>query len=106
MIKDVIAKVKDFIILNSIEEIYPEEIEEFYTKVAPIKEMCVFTVSGMGGVRGSRVLWAVIQPDLEAFRKFAVVNLHLAIKERFDETSLALPVYKRLQENHNNEPAN
>ncbi len=97
MIKDVIAKVKDFIILNSIEEIYPEEIEEFYTKVAPIKEMCVFTVSGMGGVRGSRVLWAVIQPDLEAFRKFAVVNLHLAIKERFDETSLALPVYKRLQ---------
>ena len=31
---------KDFIILKSGEKIYPEEIEEFYKKVAPIKEMC------------------------------------------------------------------
>jgi long-chain acyl-CoA synthetase len=88
---------KEVIILNSGRLIYAEDIEEFYTKVAPIKEMCVFTVTGMKGVSESKVLWAVIQPDLESFRKFAVVNLHLAIKERFDETSLALPVYKRLK---------
>ncbi len=43
----------DFIKLNSWEKIYPEEIEEFYTKVAPVKEMCVFTVSGMNGAKGS-----------------------------------------------------
>ena len=61
---------KDFIILKSGEKIYPEEIEEFYTKVAPIKEMCVFTVSGMEGVRKSKVLWAIIQPDLDQFREF------------------------------------
>ncbi|MCX5699095.1 MAG: 1-acyl-sn-glycerol-3-phosphate acyltransferase [Candidatus Omnitrophica bacterium] len=97
MIKDFITKLKDFIILNQGEEIYPEEIEEVYTKVAPVKEMCVFTVSGMGGVRESKVLWAVIQPNLDEFRKFAVVNLHLAIKEKFDEISLSLPVHKRLK---------
>ena len=59
--------------------------------------MCVFTVSGMKGISGSRILWAVIQPDLEEFRKFASVNLHLAIKERFDNASPELPIYKRLK---------
>lgn len=92
-----IDRFKDFIILNSGKKIYPEEVEGFYTKVAPIKEMCVFTVIGMDGANKSKVLWAVIQPDLESFRKFAVVNLHLAIKERFDQASPALPVHKRLK---------
>jgi long-chain acyl-CoA synthetase len=97
MIKNFVDKVKDFIILNSLVEIYPEEIEEFYTKAGPIKEMCVFTVSGMGGVKKSKVLWAVIQPDLDEFRKYASVNLHLAVKERFDNASPLLPAYKRLK---------
>jgi long-chain acyl-CoA synthetase len=97
MSKTLIDRFEDFIILNSGRKIYPEEIEEFYTKTAPIKEMCVFTVIGMDGARKSKVLWAVIQPDLDEFRKFAVVNLHLAIKERFDQISLSLPVHKRLK---------
>lgn len=97
MIKDLVAKVKDFIVVNFEAKIYPEEMEKFYTEVAPIKEMCVFTVSGMDGVKGSKVLWAVVQPDLDEFRKFASVNLHLAIKERFDNASPSLPVYKRLK---------
>jgi long-subunit acyl-CoA synthetase (AMP-forming) len=92
MSKTLIDRFEDFIILNSGRKIYPEEIEEFYTKTAPIKEMCVFTVIGMDGARKSKVLWAVIQPDLDEFRKFAVVNLHLAIKERFDQISLSLRI--------------
>ncbi len=97
MIKDLIARFKDFIILRSGQKIYPEEIEEVYTKAAPVKEMCVFTVSGMKGVKGSKVLWAVIQPDLEAFREFDEVNLRSVIKERFDNVSQLLPAYKRLK---------
>ena len=97
MTKTIIDRFKDFIIVKTEEKIYPEEIEEFYTKAGPVKEMCVFMVSGMGGERRSNVLWAVIQPDLEEFRKFASVNLHLAIKERFDNASPALPVFKRLK---------
>ncbi len=97
MIKDLIAKFKDFIILNSGEKIYPKEIEEAYTKIAPVKEMCVFTVSGMGGVRKSKVLWAVIQPDLDIFREFDEVNLRSVLKERFDNASQLLPFYKRLK---------
>jgi long-chain acyl-CoA synthetase len=97
MIQDLVIKVKDFIIVNLEAKIYPEEIEKFYTKIAPIKEMCVFTVSGMKDAKESGVLWAVIQPDLDEFRKFASVNLHLAIKERFDNASPSLPVHKRLK---------
>jgi long-chain acyl-CoA synthetase len=97
MTESLLARFKNFIILNSGEKIYPEEIEEVYTKVAPVKEMCVFTVSGMGGVSKSKVLWAVIQPDLDAFREFGEVNLRSVLKERFDNASQALPSYKRLK---------
>jgi long-chain acyl-CoA synthetase len=97
MIEDLKARVKDFIILNFWGKIYPEEIEKFYTKVAPVKEMCVFTVSGMEGARKSKVLWAVIQPDLDKFREFGEVNLRFVLKERFDNASQLLPIYKRLK---------
>jgi len=97
MSKTLIDRFEDLIILNSGSKIDPEEIEEFYTKVAPIKEMCVFAVIEMNSAKKSKVLWAVIQPDLDEFRKFAVVNLHLAIKERFDQIAPSLPVHKRLK---------
>jgi len=97
MIEVLNARFKDFVTLKSGEKIYPEEIEEFYTKIAPIKEMCVFTVSGYGGVKKSKVLWAVIQPDLDNFREFAEVNLRLVLKEKFDNASPSLPFYKRLK---------
>ena len=96
MTKTFIDRFKDFIVVTLEKKIDPKEIEEFYTKAAPIKEMCVFIVSGMKGVAGPKVLWAVIQPDLENFRKFASVNLYLAIKERFGNVSPSLPVYHRL----------
>ncbi len=97
MTKTLIDRFKDFIIVNFEEKIYPDEIEKFYTKIAPIKEMCVFTVSGMEGVRESKVLWAVIQPNLDNFREFDEVNLRSVIKERFDNASPALPVHKRIK---------
>ncbi len=97
MTETLTARIKNFIILKSGEKIDPKEIEEIYTKVAPVKEMCVFTVSGMGGVRNSKVLWAVIQPDLDRFREFGEINLRSVLKERFDNVSLSLPVYKRIK---------
>jgi len=97
MIKNLITRFKDFIILNSGEKIHPEEIEAVYTKIAPVKEMCVFIVSGMKGVRGSKALWAVIQPDLDTFREFEEVNLRSVLKERFDNASELLPIHKRLK---------
>lgn len=97
MIEALTSRVKDFIIVNLGSKIYPEEIEKFYKKVAPVKEMCVFTVSGMKGAGKTKVLWAVIQPDLDKFREFGEVNLRFVLKERFDNASQSLPIYKRLK---------
>lgn len=91
------ARFKDFIMLISGERIHPKEIEAVYAKSAPVKEMCVFTVSGMEHVRKSKVLWAVVQPDLDNFRKFGEVNLRSVLKERFDNVSQLLPCHKRLE---------
>jgi len=91
------SRFDDFIVLNSGEKIYPQELEEFYTKAAFVKEMCVFTVSGMHGVAKSKVLWAVIQPNLDNFREFGEVNLRFVLKERFDNASQELPFHKRLK---------
>ncbi|MCX5681392.1 MAG: hypothetical protein NT079_03825, partial [Candidatus Omnitrophica bacterium] len=96
MTETFVNRVKDFFISNLGERIDPKEIEDFYTKAAPVKEMCVFIVSGMDGVKKSKVLWAVIQPDLDNFREFGEVNLRSVLKERFDNIAQSLPSYKRL----------
>lgn len=97
MIETLTSPFDDFIILSSGEKFHPQELEDFYTKTAPVKEMCVFTVSGMHGVAKSKVLWAIIQPNLDSFREFGEVNLRFVIKERFDNASQSLPFYKRLK---------
>jgi len=97
MIEALTSRINDFIVLNSGEKIYPRELEDFYTKAAPVKEMCVFTVSGMQGIVKSKVLWGIIQPNLDSFREFGEVNLRLVLQERFDNASMDLPIYKRLK---------
>jgi len=96
MIEAISSRSDDLIILNSGQKVDPREIEDFYTKAAPVKEMCVFTVSGMHDAARSNVLWAIIQPDLDDFREFGEVNLRSVLKERFDNASQALPSFKRL----------
>jgi len=88
---------KELVTLNSGRRIDPEEIEAVYTRVAPVKEMCVFAVSGMHGVGKSKILWAVIQPNLDDFREFNEVNLRGVLQERLDNAAASLPYNKRLK---------
>jgi len=90
------GRCKDVIVLSSGLNIYPDEIEEVYMKEVPAKEMCVFEVPAKTGMEEARVLWAVIVPDLEFFKKYGEVNLRNVIKERFDNASKTLPAHKRL----------
>ena len=83
--------------LSSGKKVYPQEVEEAYAKTSPVKEMCVIAVSGRKGIKNSNMLWAIVHPDLEYFKKFAEVNLRSVLKERFDNTSESLPFYKRLK---------
>jgi acyl-CoA synthetase (AMP-forming)/AMP-acid ligase II len=70
--------------LNSVEEIYPEEIEEIYKKVAPVKERCILPFPEWEEEKETRAFWAVIQPDSGNFREFGKANLRFALKGRFD----------------------
>ncbi|HAJ57316.1 MAG TPA: hypothetical protein DCL35_06050 [Candidatus Omnitrophica bacterium] len=91
---------KDVIVLSSGQNVYPEEVEDAYLKAAPVKEMCVFEAPAAEGSRERDVLWAVVVPDLEYFKKYGEVNLESVIKERFDNVSRAMPAHKRLMGFH------
>jgi len=91
---------KEIIVLSSGVNLYPDEIEDAYMKHAPIKEMCVFDIPAVKGPEGREVLWAVIRPDLEFFRKYGEVNLRNVIRERLDNASRTLVVYKRIMGFH------
>ncbi len=89
------GRLKEILVLSSGKNIYPEEIEEVYSRHAPVKEMCAFETPSEKGAEGA-ALWAIVVPDLEFFKKYGEVNLRAVIKERFDNVSRALPPYKRL----------
>jgi long-chain acyl-CoA synthetase len=88
------GRLKEVLVLSSGKNIYPEEIEEVYSRHAPVKEMCVFEAPLKKGKETA--LWAIVVPDLEFFKKYGEVNLETVIKERFDNASRTLPAYKRL----------
>jgi len=87
---------KDVIVLSTGKNIYPDEIEKVYMRDAPVKEMCVLEVQGKGKGRENEVLWAVVVPDIEFFRKRTEINLREVIKGAFENTSLQLPAYQRI----------
>lgn len=87
---------KEVIVLSSGLNINPLEIEEVYQSAAPIKDICLLDVPSKTGDRATSVLWAIVRPDLEFFKKYGEVNLKSVIKERLDNASKTLPVHKRI----------
>jgi len=90
------GRIKEMLVLSSGVNIYPEEIEEAYLKQAPVKEMCVFEAPSREKGGENIVLWAVVVPDLEFFKKYSEINLKNVIKERFDNVSRSLAPHKRI----------
>jgi long-chain acyl-CoA synthetase len=88
---------KELIVLSSGLNINAEEIEEAYLKHTPAKEMCVFEVPDRKGREDGLMLWAVLVPDLEVFKKYGEVNLRAVIKERLDNVSRNLSPHKRIK---------
>jgi len=90
------GRLKEVIVLSSGLNIYPEEIEDAYSKHQAIKEICVFEVPFKKGQEERLVLWAVIVPDIEFFRKYTEVNLEFLLRERLANISKKLPPSKRI----------
>ncbi len=87
---------KELIVLSSGLNIDPKEIEQAYMKSVPITEICVFDMPTPQSGQTDVVLWAVVRPDLDFFKKHGEVNLKHVIKERFDNVSKQLPAHQRL----------
>ncbi len=87
---------KDIIVLSSGLKVYPDEIERIYGVCPPIKELYVFEAPAGKGPGGSRVLWAVVVPNLDFFKKNTEVNLREVIKGHIENVSTQIPAHKRL----------
>ncbi|MCX5686383.1 MAG: AMP-binding protein [Candidatus Omnitrophica bacterium] len=87
---------KDLIVLSSGLKVYPDEIERVYGASAPVKELCVFEAPAAKNLTGNQVLWAVVVPNLDVFKKDAETNLREVIKANFDVIQAKLPPHKRL----------
>jgi len=82
----------DVIILPSGKNIYPEEIEQHYSKSNLIKEICVIGKKE----NNHETLYALVVPDNDEIKRLAISDLNGAIKKEIEKYSDDLPLYKRI----------
>jgi len=87
---------KDLIVTSNGKNVYPEEIEEFFSKMPWVKEVCVFGV-GRNPTAGSpqEVIHLQIVPDFDRAREDGIQDLHSAVRKEVRTVSDLLPDYKR-----------
>ncbi|MFH1339355.1 MAG: AMP-binding protein, partial [Candidatus Omnitrophota bacterium] len=87
---------KDVIVLSSGKNIYPEDLEEYYSKSPYIKEICVLEKIEERFGQKAELLFAVVVPDFGYFRKLKVINFREKIRWELENMSSHLPPYKRI----------
>jgi long-chain acyl-CoA synthetase len=88
---------KDVIVLSSGENIYPEELEEFFLSKCPyIKEMCILSATEKKFGKEIESLFAVIVPDLEYFKIKGLINIREKIRWEIQNLTKDLPSYKHI----------
>ncbi len=80
---------KEAIVLSSGKNVYPEDVEKFFTSTPLIKEICVTEKKGM--------LHAVIVPDLQYAKASQTGNISEALRWKINEISSKLPEYMRVR---------
>lgn len=80
---------KEMIVLSSGKNIYPEELERFYTSIPLIKEICITELEGQ--------LHALVVPDFEYAKRHLIGNISEALKWEISAVSMKLPEYMRLK---------
>ncbi|MFC1593101.1 AMP-binding protein [Candidatus Omnitrophota bacterium] len=87
---------KDVIVLGSGKNIYPAELEEYYSQSPYIREVCVLEKINQQFGQEVKLLFAVVVPDFGYFRKKREVNIREKIRWELENLSSRLPVYKRI----------
>jgi long-chain acyl-CoA synthetase len=86
---------KDVIVLANGENVYPEELEQHYSKSPYIKEICILGISeDEDGEGGS--LHAIVVPDLDEFRRRGQTGIAEMIRFDIENLSKQIPSYYRI----------
>lgn len=89
-----IGRKKDVIVTPNGKNIYPEELEHFFSTLPFAVELCVFGVPLTVGGKSEQVHLQIV-PDFEAAQARGIHDLRQALKESVAELSQRLPDYQR-----------
>lgn len=92
-----VGRSKDIIIDSNGKNIYPDEIEELYSKSKFIKEL---SVVGLPDEDGSEKVAALVVPDFEFDITIPRLEVNKKIETHFREVSNTLPFFKRIKVMH------
>lgn len=86
------GRIKDIIVLDSGKNVYPDEIEEYYSQSTLIEEIGVFGFKE----KGSEVVAAVLVPAPELLRKYPQEKVQLLVFQEIARIGTLLPSYKKI----------
>ena len=92
-----VGRSKDIIIDSNGKNIYPDEIEEIYSKSKFIKEL---SVVGLPDEDGSEKVAALVVPDFEFDITIPRLEVNKKIETHFREVSQTIPFFKRVKVMH------
>jgi long-chain acyl-CoA synthetase len=93
----IVGRSKDVIIDSNGKNIYPDEIEDLYSKSESIKELSVVGLPDDDG--GERIATLVV-PDYEKDIALSRAEVNKKIEDHFREVSASLPFFKRVKVLH------
>ncbi|MGI8787403.1 MAG: 1-acyl-sn-glycerol-3-phosphate acyltransferase [Pyrinomonadaceae bacterium] len=93
----IVGRSKDIIIDSNGKNIYPDEIEELYSKSVFIKEL---SVVGLPDEDGGEKIAALVVPDYEYDIALSRSDTNRKVEEHFREVSASLPFFKRVKITH------
>lgn len=90
----IVGRSKDVIIDSNGKNIYPDEIEDLYSKSKYIKEM---SIVGLADDDGGEKISALVVPDYEYDISLARGDVNKRVENHFREVSAGIPFYKRVR---------
>lgn len=83
---------KEVIVLSSGKNVYPEDVEQSYSTIPLIKEICVYASGD-----NSDTVRAIIVPDMDYAKRMKIATVESAIRWEINKISTELPPYMRIK---------
>lgn len=83
---------KEVIVLSSGKNVYPEDVEQMYSAIPLIKELCVYADG-----TDSDTVHAIIVPDMDYAKKMKIATVETAIRWEINNVSTGLSPYMRIK---------